>query len=156
MAHNWWWRDAKCLTAIPLFKLTKSWTAWSMANIKSRSSSPWLLPKSKKCSPFSDNWYSRDNTGSPALISGLRGWCFSFLWCLIVLPKFSFYGGFIAIVAADTFAYLLAVVSCGVSSVVSALYLILLFTLLNATLKLKKFDACAHLIVLLCYGLNHA
>ena len=137
-------------------KLTKSWTAWSVANIKSQSSSPWLLPKIKKCSSFSDSWYSRDITGSPALISGLGGWCLSFLWCLIVLPKFSLHGRFIAIVAADTFAYLLAMVSCGVSSVVSALYLILLFTLLNATLKLRKFEVCAHLIVLLCYGLNHA
>ena len=114
-------------------KFARSWTAWSVPNIKIWLSSPWSLSKSKNCSPFSSSWYSRGNTGISALISRLDDWCLSFLCCLIVLPKFSLCERF-AMVVADIFANSLAMMRCGGSSDVSAVSLILLFTLVNWTL----------------------
>ena len=63
--------------------LAKSWTAWSVSNIKIQSSLLRPLSKSKACSPLTDSWYSRGNTGISVLISGLRGWCLSFLWLFL-------------------------------------------------------------------------
>ena len=55
-------------------EFARSWTAWSVPNIKIRLSSPWPLSKSKNCSTFSDSWYSRGNTGISALVFGLGGY----------------------------------------------------------------------------------
>ena len=120
----------------------RSWTAWSVPNIKTRSSSPWPLSKSKNCSSFSDRWCSRGNTGISAFISGFGGWCPSFLWCIIVFPLFSL-GGRLAMVAADIFANSLAMMCCGGSSDVSAVSLILLFTLVNSTLTCRGGCFCS-------------
>ena len=123
-------------------KFARSWAAWSVPTIKIRSSSPWPLPKSKHNFQFSDSWYSRGNTGISVSISGLGGWCLLFFCCLIVLPEFSFRGRF-AMVAADIFANSLAMMSCGGSSDVSAVSLILLFTLVNSTLTCRGGCVCS-------------
>ena len=95
----------------------------------------------KNCSPFSDSWYSRGNTAISAIISGLGGWCLSFLCCLIVLPKLPLRGRF-AMVGTDIFPNSLAMMHCGGSSEDSAVSLILLFTLVNSTLSCEGGWVC--------------
>ena len=119
----------------------RSWTAWSVSNIKTRSSSPWplskLLPvfwhlvlkgKHKNLSLYFWIWWLM------SIISLMHN-------CLSIV--FSWLGGRFAMVAADIFANSLAMMSCGGSSDVSAVSLILLFTLVNSTLTCRGGCVCS-------------
>ena len=126
------WANAESAITVPLSRIRKKLDSLICTK----------YTKSKNCSLFSDSWYSRGNTGISALISGLGGWCLSFLCCLIVLPKFSLRRRFAMVVAA-IFANSLGMMRCGGSSEASAVSLILLFTLVNSTLAWEGGWVCS-------------